>query len=239
MRFWSLVFITIFISACAKQSKVEVLHSFKSGEPNMQKYFPDESDTSYYIMQWFYPSGDTSATKEYHEGVGTGMLRCYHENGALKRTGIMVDDSLFNGEMIDYYDNGNLNTVINFKRETFHGPYYYFDECGQILLKTNYTAGVENGMCYIWHPNGALELSIEIIDGKEEGQKLIFYSNQNIKSISYFTNDTIDGLYLKYFANGCIMKKGMYEQDIAVGTWYYWNEDGSFSDSILRNSDVL
>lgn len=83
---------------------------------------------------------------------------------------------------------------------------------------------------------GRLRSEIEYMDGKKNGRMILYYPDGKIKEISYFKNDTLDGLQTTFFKDGNIADIISYKKGIKDGKYlgYYTNgnihQEGSYKN---------
>ena len=69
-------------------------------------------------------------------------------------------DGIKNGEYKTYYDNGNIETVVNYKNDKLNGESKSYYENGQIKGEINYKGGKKDGISKSYSENGQL-ISVE------------------------------------------------------------------------------
>jgi hypothetical protein len=81
----------------------------------------------------FYPSGKQKAIGNYKNWDLVGSAKRYHANGAIEL--IIETDSVGNGELIRYYDNGKVKTSGRFKFGFREGLWIEYGKTGGIISK--------------------------------------------------------------------------------------------------------
>ena len=81
-----------------------------------------------------------------------------------------------------------------------------------------------------YHPNGNIKMEGNLNDdGLRQGLWIAYYENGTKWSESYYVDGIRDGHSLSFFPNGRVRYVGEYKNDIKVGTWKFYNEDGSLA----------
>lgn len=73
--------------------------------------------------------------------------------------------------------------------------------------------------------------------GKRHGQWFYFYPNGFMWSEAFYDNGKMNGHSKVYYENGKVYYEGDYKQDVAVGTWHYYDTTGA--PAVERTYDSL
>jgi antitoxin component YwqK of YwqJK toxin-antitoxin module len=94
---------------------------------------------------------------------------------------------------INYFPNGNIESVYHYKNGKKSGPSQHFYENGVIKIMGTLVDGKPEGNAYWFYENGTLKLFRYYRNGKREGYVSDFYNDSfnTIKSILFFRNDSI------------------------------------------------
>lgn len=102
----------------------------------------------------------------------------------------------------NYYKNGNIESIYNFKGERKHGQQTDFYEDGQLYSVYNFKDGKSDGIQTEYFENGQIESIERYIDGKKNGIQIEYFENGQIKSNHNYLNGMRDGKCIRYFDNG-------------------------------------
>ena len=81
-----------------------------------------------------------------------------------------------------------------------------------------------------YHPNGNIKMEGQLNEiGERDGLWIAYYEDGTKWSESYYINGIRDGHSLSFFPNGQVRYIGEYRNDEKVGTWKFYNEDGSLA----------
>ena len=130
----------------------------------------------------------------------------------------------FTGELLIYYENGQLADKQNYKDGLENGVFEYYHENGQLANKQNYKDGLENGVFeYYYENDGILDEIINYKDGKLDGFSTAYYENGQIKYSLHYKDGKPDGLSTGYYENGQI-KYSLHNKDgdatYIIGDYY-------------------
>jgi antitoxin component YwqK of YwqJK toxin-antitoxin module len=132
------------------------------------------------------------------------------------------------GTDVRFYPNG----MIMSKGKKYDGEYIEYFENGQIKAKENYLNGAHNGNFFYYYKNGNMRLKITYEMSALNGEYIQYYENGQIKKIEYFeklpgfnTGSKKVGKFIEYYDNGQIKKIEHWRNDREVGEWidYYPN----------------
>lgn len=90
---------------------------------------------------------------------------------------------------IEYYQNGIIQSVKNYKDNLLEGQSTWF------------------------YPNGNLETAIHFIKGKANGNAFYFYKSGSIKSQGFWRNDTVIGFVTNYYDDSIGVVKNVASYD--------------------------
>ncbi len=148
----------------------------------------------------YYENGKIKAEYILVNGEISGILKAYHENGNLQRTGSYTNGKE-NGSFVEYDELGKISAKYTMVNGISNGKFvaYYYDENANLTSKI--TGNFKNDK-----KNGKWE-NIIIKDDKEE---IIEYKN--------FVDDVKNGDFKEYIGNDTIETKH-YENDILDGEY--------------------
>jgi len=91
-----------------------------------------------------------------------------------------------------------------------------------VLPPTNFT-----GVWTIYWVNGQRTAEIHVKDGKNFGEFTGFYSDGKKAYVQHFDEQGVNGEDTGFFRSGKINYHGQYKAGTQIGTWIWYNEDGS------------
>lgn len=118
---------------------------------------------------------------------------------------------------------------INGKKRIGEWTYYHKDGTTQ-MLEENYIDGVLNGVFKIFYEDGKLTKLVHFKDGKLHGNSKKYSPKSILIEDVNYVNGELHGHASFYEDNGNLKQKGLYEEDLKVGVWEFF-EDGKLSES--------
>ena len=73
------------------------------------------------------------------------------------------------GKWLEFYKNGNLKSIINWKNGKLTGKYIVYDKNGKKSTEAIYKDGKENGKYFLYYSNGNIRTKGEYENGKPIG----------------------------------------------------------------------
>ncbi len=94
------------------------------------------------------------------------------------------------------------------------------------------------------YPSGKKKLEGKLVNGERHGKWIYYYDNGYIWSEGKFWYGKRKGFSTVYYENGNRQIAGEYKNDLKVGIWRLWNEDGTLEhtlnlDEMLSKEDSL
>ena len=117
----------------------------------------------------------------------------------------------FTGVIVDYHDNGELWSSINYKDGKREGLYETYYANGQLQVKETYKNDLQHGEFLLFYENGQVWLKGTFKYGLEQGEFLNFHENGQLSVRDYRKYGKVEGLYEIYYDNGQLKEKGSYE----------------------------
>lgn len=107
----------------------------------------------------------------------------------------------------EYYPNGKLRVIKNYKKSVIHGQAQWFYNTGNLEQVVEFSNGKENGNAYYFYESGAIKSSRNWENGKMVGYANDFYDSSVwvIKAVLFY-NAKGDLVYKKkYDLNGKVI----------------------------------
>ena len=84
-----------------------------------------------------------------------------------------------------------------------------------------------SGDFFLKYDNGLMKVKGYFRFGKRHGQWFYYYPNGYLWSDGFFADGKMDGPSKVYHENGRLYYEGAYKQDLAVGTWNFYDTTGT------------
>ncbi|WP_165779192.1 toxin-antitoxin system YwqK family antitoxin [Brumimicrobium salinarum] len=208
-------------------------------------YFENGIQDSLYVA--FHLSGDTSEVGYYHQGEPTGKWRYFYRDGHLKTVEEVIDSISYiwsfyaadsahtqtvvdgNGEMAEYYTNGNLKSWYNYKDGLRHGKFEEASVHGYYLLKGSFLENQPDGKWEYFYYTGDLEKVSHYAKGKLHGNYRYYYDNGELSVAGQYEYGKKTGEWTWYTNSGVVDMKGNFKEDLQHGAWVYNYPSGKVS----------
>lgn len=112
------------------------------------------------------------------------------------------EKTVFTGQVIEYFSNGNIKGKGEFKDGLLHGLRMVYNENGNKWLEINYSKGINEGASIEYYSNGKIKQEVKFKNGKEDGILKVFYESGQIQAILTFSNGVQQGDYFEYAIDG-------------------------------------
>ncbi|MDB6110413.1 MAG: hypothetical protein JWR69_2163 [Pedosphaera sp.] len=83
------------------------------------------------------------------------------------------------------------------------------------------------GLWRTYYVNGQKSMEIHYVSGKHDGEFTTFYDDGSRAVLTHFVADIQEGEDTGYFRSGKLNYRGVYKANAQVGTWTWFNEDGT------------
>lgn len=109
---------------------------------------------------------------------------------------------------------------------------------GALKSEISYCWNKEHGITRYYHNNGRKELEVTMKHGKREGKLMRWYNGGQIESISYYKNDSLNGVQTNFDRMGRKMTAITYKNGKKHGSYTSWHdgeivkEQGFFADDL-------
>lgn len=140
----------------------------------------------------------TSIIKAVKCGVYNPM---YYPNGnkTLELKKVKIGKSKIN-VFVMYFENGNVNTTAEIKKDRMHGKYTEYRDDGTLYKTQFYRNSICHGLSTVYHPNG------------------------KIKSTRPYVNEELSGDFKEYNAEGKLFETTQYKNGLKHGKRFVKNE---------------
>lgn len=162
---------------------------------------------------------------------------------------LLGDNSLYSGYFIDYYKDGTVKSIKNFKNGHLDGDAYFYGSNGSMTKLVTFKSGsknggeteyfadgtpksyklykndVQDGLEYNYDENGFVKSIFSYKYGIKNGESLKF-SNGTLTEKETYTNDRLEGDASAFYANGKVKSSGKFRNDYRDGKWSWYYPDG-------------
>ncbi|MCH7403873.1 toxin-antitoxin system YwqK family antitoxin [Belliella kenyensis] len=138
-----------------------------------------------------------------------------------------------NGICKGFFNNGDLEYLVNFKNDTLHGLSKFFHENGSIHWEVIFEKGKKNGEVKYYDKEGNIYQVSTFKENQLTGNSFSYYSNGNLKTKMTYTNGLLHGFYYSYFENGQKEIISKWEKGEQIEFCEY-NEEGKLINHLIK-----
>jgi len=149
------------------------------------------------------------------------------------------DNSLANGVMKNWHENGQLALECTVKNGELHDTYKQWYKDGQLQYNQNYINGKLQGVSRTWYANGQLYSHINNDIGKKNGEVKVWYKNGQLNAKGFYKQDNLEGVYKEWHENGLLKTESNYKDGKKHGsTKIFHPSGGKNSEAIFKDGEI-
>jgi antitoxin component YwqK of YwqJK toxin-antitoxin module len=169
----------------------------------------------------------------------------YNEDG-IRILESEMDGDEYNGELKEYYQNGNLKSKENFDKGVLDGKYEYYHENGN-LRQSGYISDypdIKDGEILSYYEDGTPQSVENYILGIRSGPQKYFYEDGMVSQEGKYKDNARVGLWTWYWPNGEKLKEEQYVNKILYKV-SEWQNDGTvitirkYSNELLNGKSIF
>ena len=144
-------------------------------------------------------------------GDGYRTIKEYNDDGKLSRKFHVDQDSIVQGTLLSYYDNGqDIFEKASYVDGQLEGKRILYFENGQPEIIEHYTSDILSDTLYLFYLSGALKMTSYYKNGIHTGINTVYYESGSIKEEVRFHNNEEQGPFIEYHPNGQVHWTGQY-----------------------------
>jgi antitoxin component YwqK of YwqJK toxin-antitoxin module len=243
-----------------ENGKPEIIHVYKNEDDTLnyryEKYynsgakhtlgnFIDNEQSGRWT--WWYENGNKKDEVSFEKGYFVDTGYSWYKNGILKAKGVFSErlkgtDScdICDGWSIEYYENGKPKSEINIKNRMYQGVAKFYDKNGGLKVCNIVDDKLEGKTIELNIDSSRLEMVFgQYKNDKEVGQWKCYDGQFRPTQIINYNNGILNGIFIKYYPNGKIKKKGFMRNGYVDGTTEYFDENGNLTRTeIVENGEL-
>ena len=145
----------------------------------------------------------------------------------------------FSGEILKYYDNGQLCYEVNYKNGKLDGVWKKYYKDGSLECKGIYKDNELDGYWESYYSNDQLSVQKNYKNGKLDGPYKSYFAYGFLGEVGNFKKGIKDGVWEYYHGNGKLHLIGIYKDGKKDGIWKYYYESGHPDKRIIYNEDSI
>ncbi|MCQ2286731.1 MAG: toxin-antitoxin system YwqK family antitoxin [Bacteroidales bacterium] len=176
---------------------------------------------------YYHKNGKIKSICNFINGTTRVKTTLFHENGQKSGEGLFVDQ-IKDGVWHYYGTDGKLIKTEEYKNGEKEGDWKtYSAQTGILLEEATYSNGILNGTSKIYYINGDLQTEINYINGKRNGNFETYYSGKVLSSKGVYHNDLPIGTWTQYDGDGKLRKTLEYKDEKVASTYLHLYNGGA------------
>ncbi|MCL2682053.1 MAG: hypothetical protein FWE63_01040 [Bacteroidales bacterium] len=123
-----------------------------------------------------------------------------------------------------FHPNGTIRATGFYLEQLRDSTWEIFDTIGRIIKRENYFNGMLHGLSEVFDKEGNCVETQEWYRDLRNG--LWWQRTERGTQTTTYKLNLSHGIYEAHFANGNLFIRGLYEDGLHEGTWYFYHEDG-------------
>ena len=179
------------------------------------------------IGDWkdYYSDGNLRREYSYTKGEKNKELKSYFKDGNIhfetkNEGGIYIRKCYFNSGKLEYEQ----------QLENGYFKNYYKD--GTLKVLSNYKDGQLHGLWTQYYPDSSKEWEVDYFEGYKQGEFKHYYANNSLKLKGIFKNGKKEGKESQYYENGQLEWVGKNKNHKRIKKWTHFDSKGSKIETI-------
>jgi antitoxin component YwqK of YwqJK toxin-antitoxin module len=180
----------------------------------------------------------------FKDGLQEGTCKQFYENGQVKEIAEWKKGKL-EGDATFYFENGKIQAKGEYKKDYKVKEWQYFDKNGVLTSKEAFRNGekniYDNSLTATFYNSSGIITEISNFKfGKLQGESKLFYENgKSVKQIGYYDNGIATGKWKMLYPSGKIQRETEFVNDKWNGTRVHYREDGSIEKTEVYKDGKL
>ena len=157
---------------------------------------------------------ETSIEKSISSNDSISPNKKYNKDEIIKINKLIyqkTDSTLITGELLFYYETGEIQQLQTFKDGILNGPRKGWHINGQLRQEGTFENGKIIGTRRVWYDNGKLRDEGSYKNGKLDGIRKGWWDNGKLKHEYTYNQNKFDGPYRKYTKDGKLEEEKIYK----------------------------
>lgn len=158
------------------------------------------------------------------EGEKIGKWRDFYDNGNLRYIGQFKENEPY-GTFRNYYPAGKLQVKREFLEPTLSQVTFYYQD-GDLMAKGFYLNQEKDSLWQTFGADSNIVSEGNYLKGKKYGIWTIYFPNGKVAEEITYVDDIKNGLYKKYFDNGVLRQEATYVNGLLEGISVFYDPNG-------------
>lgn len=152
----------------------------------------------------------------------------YYSSGSIKQEYYVNSDGEADGRLTEYYEDGSISSLVDFKHGKQHGWSQFFRKNGSMRKKTYFENGIQQDTLLTFFNDGDVESAFSIKDGSKHGSYAYYFGNGKKKEEGSYLDDQLEGEVVSYSNRGQVAARGFYDSGVRYALIRYTNREQEF-----------
>lgn len=178
---------------------------------------------------------ESYTTYEYGEVVKEAY---YSTNKEIHET-IDFKDAEKTYKLLTHFQNGNIQTEINYVNGISHGPYKLYNFYGTVIASGYYNNGSQDGTWNWYYDDGKIRISEGYLNGNRDGVSKHYYNSGQLEDDYFYNYGSKTKTWLSYHENGKLSTSTDYSDGSQEGRKEFYSASGNLQIVRFYKNDVL
>lgn len=174
------------------------------------------------IGDWkdYHPNGNLRQKYSYTKGKKNKELKLYFKNGNIHFETI--------NERGDYIRKGYFKSgKLQFEQQLKNGYFKNYYKDGTLKVLSNYKDGQLHGLWTQYYPDSSIEWEVDYFEGYKQGEFKHYYATDTLELKGIFIKGKKEGEESHYYENGQLEWAGEHKNNKPNKKWTHYDEKGS------------
>ncbi|WP_189702660.1 toxin-antitoxin system YwqK family antitoxin [Subsaximicrobium wynnwilliamsii] len=215
-------------------------HQFfhEDGSPYIRATYKDDAFEGEYT--YYLEAGGLKQKKYFHKGELKGKYLAYFDVGeSLVEYDADYNAGIIVGDLTEYYADGSVFSVINFKDNKRDGKEIQYYRSGKKSMEADYKAGDLHGSYITFFENGKIREQGQTEAGYYEGNWMSYFSDGTLSSEYAYKNGDFDDLFKSYDTDGVLASEFKYRKGEIIGYKFFDKAGNILSEATKKGGDFF
>lgn len=180
----------------------------------------------------------------FKDGLQEGSCKDFYENGQVKQV-VEWKKGKIDGEAVYYYENGKVKAKGENKKGYKSKEWTYYDQNGVLTSKEYFRNGEkniydDNSTATFYSPNGKINEISNYKFGKLDGESKLYHEDgKSVKQVGLYEKGLAQGKWKVYYPSGKLQRETELVNDKRHGNRIHYREDGSIEKTEVYKDGQL
>jgi antitoxin component YwqK of YwqJK toxin-antitoxin module len=142
-------------------------------------------------------------------------------------------------ESREYYRNGNVKSIKEFRNGQLHGKYTSYYLSGTKESEEEYRNGKLFGSMILYYENGDTTELVRFLEHGKEGEQRLYFPGNRVKMTLGWMHDYREGPERHYLESGLLSVCGNYKGGVKDSIWTFYDSTGKIQTEEYWRMGIL